>query len=312
MTKKQKMILVVLGIMDILVIGGLIASAAFLLGGQEQPVAVTFTPQEVARTTGVPTWTPSPTWTPRPTIPPRPTNTPEPTRTPFPTLTPTPTPVPRPIELINPSFDLLMLNRIPGWDWDAYVNYKPGQELDPNDSYAEPFFTSADDPMREIAGTTLKIETMRWLKFRAWVHQTITVTAGSTVYFEIKANAFSSLDSIAIKAGIDPTGAGNCYGAEWGETKRINQESGTVTITSPRVRVPVYINMLELTPTPTPTPEEENDDLTPTATVYEGRQRSEPPEEELGRVTVCFYAEPTYAHVNNAAFFDEARIVRVE
>ena len=38
-----------------------------------------------------------------------------------------------------------------------------------------------------------------------------------------------------------------------------------------------------------------------------------PPEDQiptkLVRVTVCIYAEPTYPHVNNAAFFDQAELI---
>ncbi len=78
---------------------------------------------------------------------------------------------------------------------------------------------------------------MRWLKFRTWVHQTVTATVGSRVTFRIKAGAFSSLDTLIVKAGIDATGAGNCNSARWGNEMRINQTSGTVTLTSPTVVV---------------------------------------------------------------------------
>jgi hypothetical protein len=191
---------------------------------------------------------------------------------------------------------MLMTNRIPGWKWDAYVNYRPGQQANTENSYAEPFFAAADDPLRQIDGSTLKIETMRWLKYRAWIHQTITVTAGSKLYFQIKANAFSSLDRIIVKAGIDPTGADNCYDALWGEEKRINQDDGIVTLQSPTIVVPP---IAESTVTPTPTPEHGEEAPVPT----------EAPPPSLGRITVCFYAEPTYPHINNAAFFDKAVII---
>jgi len=130
-----------------------------------------------------------------------------------------------------------MPNRIPGWQWSAFVNYRPGDELDPENSYAEPIFTAADDPQRQIDGTTLKIETIRWLKFRAWIHQTVSVTAGSTVYFEIKAKGFSSLDSVIVKAGVDPEGGENCDNAVWGQAMHVNQDSGVATASSPRLTV---------------------------------------------------------------------------
>ena len=40
-------------------------------------------------------------------------------------------------------------------------------------------FNDADDPLRQIDGSTLKVETVRWLKFRTWVHQTVSVTVGT-------------------------------------------------------------------------------------------------------------------------------------
>jgi hypothetical protein len=190
-----------------------------------------------------------------------------------------------------------MPNRIPGWQWYAYVNYKSG-EADPQNSFAEPMFTTADDPVRQISGSTLKVETTRWLKFRTWVHQTVTVTAGSTVQFSIRANAFSSLDRLIVKAGVDPTGQPHCDNVRWGETLRINQDDGIVTLTSPRVVVAPWEDKVTPTPTATPDPLE--------------RETPEPVAEEetelLGKVTICFYAEPAYPHINNAAFFDQAQL----
>jgi hypothetical protein len=204
-----------------------------------------------------------------------------------------------PVPLDNADFDYIMPNRIPGWEWYAYVNYKSG-ETDPQNSFAEPVFTAADDPARRINGSTLKVETVRWLKFRTWVHQTVTVTAGSTVQFSIKVNAFSSTDRLIVKAGVDPTGQPHCDDVRWGETWRINQDDGTVTLMSPRVIVAAIEN--EPTPTVTPDPLE--------------RKTPEPvvPEEEteiLGKVTICFYAEPAYPHINNAAFFDQAQLIAI-
>lgn len=255
-----------------------------------------------------PTWTPEPTATEIPAVMPRltrtstPTATPVPTRTPTPTPTATPVPTPMPVQLMNDDFDMLMTNRIPGWKWDAYVNYKPSdQDFNSDTSYAEPFFEAADDPARQIHGSTLKIETIRYVKFRAWVHQTVTVTAESSVYFQIKANAFSSQYHLTVKAGIDVTGAGHCYDAQWGEAATINQDSGTITIRSPRLTVPEFTDVIDATTTPTPTPAVEHGEGTPTP--------QPEPEPKLGRVTVCFYAEPTYPHINNAVFFDEAELV---
>jgi hypothetical protein len=162
-------------------------------------------------------------------------------------------------------------------------------------------FNAADDPVRQIDGNTLKIETIRWLKYRTWVHQTVTVTAGSTAYFEIKAKAYSSLDRLIVKAGIDPTGAENCYGARWGEEMRINQESGTVTLRSPRA----VVQPIETTPEP-----EEDSEAQDTQEPEETPESEEASADEaLGRVTLCFFAEPTYPHINNAAFFDQAELI---
>ncbi|MBN1872912.1 MAG: hypothetical protein JXA33_01675 [Anaerolineae bacterium] len=273
LSRRQKTVLIIMAIADIIVVGAMAGVIITSLQALNQPLPTpTVTP--LATMNVGPTWTPTITTTPRPTIPPRATKTPPQTPTPYPTPTYTPippTPTPGPIVIINPDFDLLMPNRIPGWSWDAFVNYQQGDaDYSPENSYAEPLFTAADDPVRQIHGTTLKIETIRWLKFRAWVHQTVSVTAGSTIYFEAKANAYSSLDRVKFQVGIDPTGAENCYDAQWGSEQAIRQEDGIITLKSPRVVVG-----------------------------------------EEGKVTICLFAEPTYAHVNNAAFFDQAEIIRV-
>ncbi|MGC9467907.1 MAG: hypothetical protein ACP5HS_04910 [Anaerolineae bacterium] len=288
LSQMQKIILIVLAVLDVVVIGGM---ALVVVTSSRAPARAAGTPMPDAGApnTAVPTWTPTPTHTPKPTLPARLTNTPTPTSTPYPTATPTSTPtrVPaKPVTLEGAEFDYVLPNRIPGWDWDAYVNYRPGDEYVPETSYAEPVFTAADDPARRINGSTLKVETIRWLKFRTWVHQTVTLTAGSEVYFQIKAKAFSSLDSLIVKAGIDPTGAENCYGARWGDEIRVNQDSGTVTLTSPRVTVRAAGSSTEETD--------------------EAEEANEP---AIGSVTLCFFAEPVYPHVNNAAFFDQAQLV---
>ena len=218
-----------------------------------------------------------------PTLPPRHTNTPTLTPTLLPTYTPSPTSTPsapKPVPLNGADFDFLLPNRIPGWKWYAFVNYRSGDDYDPNTSFAEPVFTAADDPLRQINGTTLKVETVRWLKFRTWIHQSVTVTAGSSVSFRIKAKAFSSLDSLIVRAGIDPQGADNCNGVRWGKEMQINQDSGVVTLTSPQIIAPDTT--------------EEDDSETSTA---------------MSPITVCFYAEPKHPHVNNAAFFDQAELI---
>ncbi len=285
LTRTQRIILLILAVLDFAVIGGL---AAIVIGSMRRPAAATPAATLVPTQTPAATWTPTPTMTPRPTLMARPTNTPTPTRTPAPTPTETPTATPMPpipVKLDGAGFDFLLPNRVPGWEWDAYVNYKSGDEYNAGASYAEPLFTAADDPVRQINGSTLKIETIRWLKFRTWVHQTVTATSGSRVTFRIRAAAFSSLDSLIVKAGIDPAGAGNCNNARWGGEVRINQNSGTITLSSPTVVV---------VPMENPSEEEE-----------EGAAEPLP----LGRITVCFFAEPAYPHVNNAAFFDQAELI---
>lgn len=300
LTRTQKLILALLAVLDIAVIGAMVT--VVLVTGR-RPVQVAPAPSATPAPTSTlpPTWTPTPTLTPAPTLPSRVTNTPAPTPTPYPTITlvpPTETPIPPtpiPVRLEGANFDFLLPNRIPGWSWDAYVNYRPGDVADPETSYAEPLFDDADDAQRQIDGSTLKVETIRWLKFRSWVHQTVTVTAGSQVQFRIRANAFSSLDRLIVKAGIDPNGAGNCFNAIWGPEQRINQGDGIIVLSSPFVNVPPMIS-----------PEESETEEEPSNGEEDTPSR---PKVTLGRVTVCFFAEPTYPHVNNAAFFDLAEII---
>jgi hypothetical protein len=312
LTGVQKLILIVLAIIDVAVIA---VMGSVVIASSRAPASViapTQTATAFPSATLPATWTPTPTTTPVATLPSRATTTPSPTPTAYPTYTPipatitptltiTPTPVPpRPVRLEGADFDYIMPNRIPGWTWDAFVNYKPGDAADPEKSYAEPYFESADDPERQIQGNTLKVETVRWLKFRTWVHQTVTVTAGSQVQFQIQAKAYSSLDALIVKAGIDPTGSGNCFNASWGSAIRINQDSGTVLLTSPLVTAPRYIDPNEIVIEAPPDDMDEED--------LGDERETAPPEVQLGRVTVCFFAEPTYPHINNAAFFDVAKI----
>lgn len=306
LSRPQKIILAVLALLDVIVIAGL--GAIVVITSLRTPTQPLPEPTEIAAATPESplTWTPTIAMTPRPTQLPRITDTPRPTATPLPTKTPTPTATPRPLPTPGPvpingaDFDFVLTNRIPGWTWDAYVNYKPGEDFDAENSFAEPIFNAADDPARRIDGSTLKIETVRWLKFRTWIHQTVSVTVGSTVQFSIKASAFSSLDRLIVKAGIDPTGQDHCYDALWGQEMQINQDNGIVVLKSPSVTVPELPREDESSDqtTPTSTPDPREPDLEPT-----------PPIENLGTVTLCFYAEPTYAHVNNAAFFDQAELI---
>ncbi|MDF1514447.1 MAG: hypothetical protein P1S60_11615 [Anaerolineae bacterium] len=282
MTRIQKIIVIVLAVLDLIIIGGLAGVIIISTQNLVRPTAVIMVTASKSAVIQ-PTWTPTLTPTAAPTLPPRHTNTPTPTPTLLPTYTPSPTATPsppEPVPLQGAEFDFLLPNRIPGWKWYAFVNYRSGDEYDPNSSFAEPVFSAADDPLRQISGTTLKVETVRWLKFRTWVHQSITVTAGSSVSFRIKAKAFSSLDSLIVKAGIDPQGADNCNGVRWGQEMHINQDSGVVTLTAPRIIVPIT--------------EQEDEDA---------------PAAQLSRITVCFYAEPKHPHVNNAAFFDQAELI---
>ena len=139
LTKAQKIILIVFIIIDIAVVAGL---AGIIINNmrntaQQTPVLVlTATKPAVIQ----PTWTPTTTPTPASTLPPRPTNTPVNTSTPFPTYTPSPTATPsppKPVPLNGAEFDFLLPNRIPGWQWYAFVNYRSGDEYDPETSFAD-------------------------------------------------------------------------------------------------------------------------------------------------------------------------------
>jgi hypothetical protein len=282
LTRTQKIILIVFAVLDIATIAGLAGIIIITArnAANAPPVAVTAEPKTAVIQ---PTWTPTLTPTTAPTLPPRHTNTPTLTPTLLPTYTPSPTATPsppKPVPLNGAEFDFLLPNRIPGWNWYAFVNYQSGDDYNPDTSYAEPVFTSADDPLRHIKGTTLQVETIRWLKFRTWVHQSVTITSGSTVIFRIKAKAYSSVDRLLVKAGIDPQGANHCNNVRWGKEMHINQDSGVITLSSPQIIAPDVA--------------EDEEDETPS---------------NLSRITVCFYAEPKYPHVNNAAFFDQAELI---
>ncbi len=65
---------------------------------------------------------------------------------------------------------------------------------------------------------------MRWLKFRTLGPSGRNRDSGQPGHLCIKAGAFSLLDTLIVKAGIDATGAGNCNSARWGNEMRINSD----------------------------------------------------------------------------------------
>jgi len=181
------------------------------------------------------------------------------------TSTPTPTVTAQPVVLQNADFEDIAFDFVPGWELAAVVNWQPGDDFNPDTSYARPEFKSADDPRRVIRGSTLQIQTFQWVKFKVTLYQTVEVPPGSRVQFQIYANGFSNVGGIQVRAGLDPHGGVACQEGVWSEMLIIDQNSGVVTLSSP--------------------------------------QAVAGPD---GRVTVCFFAEPQYAAIHNAAFFDEA------
>ncbi len=271
MTRKQWTIIILLGIADVVVLGGLITAMVLTPRLTGLRIGAATSPTPTPTRTLPPTWTPTSTATPLPTPTRRPTSTPTPTRTPLtiPTSTPTPTPTPKPIELTNGDFNQILINQVPGWEIAAEVNWYPGDPYDPNSSFAYPKFKPADDPRRFINGQTLQIEsTDAYAKFKVTLYQTVEVDPGSRAQFEILSNAYADGGGMFVRAGIDPTGAPACQRGAWTETMLIDQSFGTVTLRTPAV------------------------------TVGEG-----------GKVTVCFFAEAQYAVPHKAAFFDDARLI---
>jgi hypothetical protein len=277
MSRNRKLILAAMAVFDVACLCAMAVVVVYSmlpLMGASSPAASAPTmsgPQE----TPFPTWTPTPIPTPGPTSTSGPTHTPKPTSTGIPTLRPTltpaptntPTPTPKPLE--NPTFDGLTENDVPGWQTGAYVNWKPGDEFDPASSYAAPRFHPADDPSQRISDSTLQIDTVDWVKLRAWVYQAVDVTPGSRVVFQVRAAAVvkDTTGGYFVKAGVDPEGGEGCDAARWGEQRQINQTDGIVTLSSPEV--------------------------------VAGKG---------GRVTVCMFAETQYAQAWHAAFFDDAAL----
>jgi hypothetical protein len=252
---------VVLGAMTVVVIRSLTRPAP-APASVPTPVA---SPQPPV--TSPPTWTPTLSPTPQSTPTPSPTGTPTQTPTPWPTPTATLPPTPAAAPLENPTFEGVLENFIPGWQTGAFVNWAPGDEFDAATSYAAPRFHQADDPRQWIDGPTLQIDTVPWVKLRAWVFQTVNVGPGSRVQFRVCAVGFvkETAGGYILKVGVDPDGGEGCEAAQWGAEQIVNQNDGVVELISPKVVVG-----------------------------------------QAGQVTVCMFAETQFAQVYHAAFFDDA------
>jgi len=171
--------------------------------------------------------------------------------------------------LENHVFEGILENFIPGWRTGAFVNWASGAEFDPATSYAAPRFHQADDPRQWIDGPTLQIDTVPWVKLRAWVFQTVEVEPGSRVQFQVRAVGFveDTAGGYILKAGVDPVGGEGCEAAQWGSERIANQGDGVVVLVSPEVVVG-----------------------------------------QAGRATICMFAETQFAQVYHAAFFDDAAL----
>jgi hypothetical protein len=176
---------------------------------------------------------------------------------------------------VNGDFGDILHDRVPGWEVVAEVNWQPGQDFSAESSYGRPEFRYADDARRVIRGDTLQIQTYQWVKFKVTLYQTVEVPPGSRVRFQIYAGGFSSDESgavtggIQVRAGVDPNGGTACQNGLWGPQVLVNQQDQVAT----QLR-------------------------SPEAVVGPG-----------GEVTVCFFAEPQFAVIHNAAFFDIAELV---
>jgi len=271
MSRKQWLVVAVLALADVIVLGAMAFVVIRSLMYPQPASAPIPTPAASLQPTATspPTWTPTLSPTPQPTHTPRPTSTPTETPTPWPTFTPTLPPTPAPVLLENPTFDGVLENFIPGWRTGALVNWAPGDEFDPATSYAAPRFHQADDPRQWINGPTLQIDTVPWVKLRAWVFQTVEVEPGSRVRFQVRAVGFVAdmAGGYILKAGVDPDGGEGCEAARWGAEQIVNQDDGIVGLVSPEVVV-----------------------------------------SQAGRATVCMFAETQFAQVYHAAFFDDVTL----
>lgn len=274
MTRKQRLILVFLALADCVVLGGLAGVVALT------PRLAASPPTAVPSPTAYPTETPTSAlqFTFTPTTPPssptasatRTRSTPPPTRTPLiiPTATPTPSPTPEPVALQNADFEDIAPSSVDGWEVAAVVNWQPGEDFDPGSSYGAPLFKRADDSRRVIHGSTLQIES-------ASQYVRFRVTLYQTVAVEP-----GSRVTFEIKSGGYSDGGG------------IQVQAGIDPNGGPACTAGRWSELQII---------DQNSEIvtlrSPAGVV--GKD---------GQVTVCFFAEPQYAVVSKAAFFDDATI----
>ena len=187
MSRTKWLVVVALALADVIVLG---AMAVVVIRSLTRPLSVPVpapAASPLPTATSPPTWTPTLSPTPQPTHTPRPPGTPTETPTPWPTATPTLPPTPVPVLLNNPTFEGVLENSVPGWQTGAFVNWAVGDDFDTATSYATPRFHQADDPRQWIDGPTLQIDTVPWVKLRAWVFQTVAAEPGSRVRFQVRA-----------------------------------------------------------------------------------------------------------------------------
>jgi len=268
-SRTKWLIVAALALADAIVLG---AMAVVVIRSLTRPLSVPVPPPAASplpTATSPPTWTPTLSPTPQPTHTPRQLGTPTETPTPWPTATPTLPPTPAPVLLNNPTFEGILENSVPGWQTGAFVNWAVGDDFDAATSYATPRFHQADDPRQWINGPTVQIDTVPWVKLRAWVFQTVVAKPGSRVQFQVRAMGFvkETAGGYVLKAGVDPNGGEGCGAAHWGTERIVNQGDGVVELASPEVVVG-----------------------------------------QVGRVTVCMFAETQFAQVYHAAFFDDAAL----
>ena len=271
MSRTKWLVVAALALADVIVLGAMaVVVIRSMTYSPSAPASVpTPVPSPQPTATPPPMRTPTLSPTPEPTRTPRPTSTPTETPPPWPTSTPTLPPTPAPVLLENPTFDGVLENSIPGWRTGAFVNWATGDDFDPATSYAAPRFHQADDPRQWIDGPTLQVDTVPWVKLRAWVFQTAVVQPGSRVQFQVRAMGFvkDTAGGYILKAGVDPNGGEGCGATQWGTEWIVNQEDGVVELVSPEVVVG-----------------------------------------QAGRATVCMFAETQFAQVYHAAFFDGAAL----
>jgi hypothetical protein len=268
-SRTKWLVVAALALADVIVLG---AMAVVVIRSLTRPLSVPVPPPAASplpTATSPPTWTPTLSLTSQPTHTPRPPGTPTETPTPWPTATPTLPPTPAPVLLNNPTFEGVLENSVPGWQTGAFVNWATGDDFDAATSYAAPRFHQADNPRQWIDGPTLQVDTVPWVKLRAWVFQAVVAKPGSRVQFQVRAMGFvkDTAGGYVLKAGVDPNGGEGCGATQWGTERIVNQEDGVVELVSPEVVVG-----------------------------------------QVGRVTVCMFAETQFAQVYHAAFFDDAAL----